>query len=87
MKVHQTADGQLCRCAWCAPRLEAFRERRMVSSLEAAGADYALMLDLSNVQRHPRNPVARAHIRAIADALAAQFLLTGSVAGGHPWAE
>jgi predicted alpha/beta-hydrolase family hydrolase len=43
MKVHQTADGQLCRCAWCAPRLEAFRERRLEHSAAQDGRDAFVM--------------------------------------------
>ena len=42
MKVHQTAAGRLCWCAWCAPRLTAFRIVRADLSAQAdeIDADY-----------------------------------------------
>lgn len=42
MKVHQNANGRLCWCAWCAPRLTAFRIVRADLSAQAdeIDADY-----------------------------------------------
>ena len=43
MKVHQTSAGELCRCAWCGPRLETFRQRRLEHSAAQDGRDAFVM--------------------------------------------